>query len=78
MTKISTLLPQSRKQILKMMERLRLGLARKLPRHQESQAGPPLPPPLLEETLRLPQAEAVTRKAVVVVVVMGEGRVRNI
>ena len=77
MTKISTLWPQSRKQILKMMERLRLGLARKLPRHQESQAGPPLPPPL-EETLRLPQA--VTRKAVVVamVVAMEEGRVRNI
>ena len=63
-----------------MMERLRLGVARKLPQHQESQAGPPLPPLLLEETLRLPQAEAVTRKAVVVVVmeVMGEGRVRNI
>ena len=77
MTKISTLWPQSRKQILKMMERLRLGLARKLPRHQESQAGPPLPAPLLlEETLRLPQA--VTRKAVVVVVMEVEGRVRNI
>ena len=77
MTKISTLWPLSRKQILKMMERLRLGLARKLPRHQESQAGPPLPPLLLlEETLRRPQA--VTRKAVVVVVMEVEGRVRNI
>ena len=74
MTKIFTLWSQSRKQIPRMKERL--GQVRKLLRHQESQAGPPLPL-LLRGIRRLLPGEAGTRRAAVAVA-MGERRVREL